>query len=108
MKAEAATAVMVLAVNVRRDHASNGDELGSGDDRREKAAMYENGQNIREEHAGFDRQQTRFRIKGAHAVETERQERCLFADRSVAVGAAIAARDAARAWRHEASNRSRL
>ena len=96
MHAEAAGAVMVLAVDVRRDHAPQGHELRSRNHRRKKAASKEGRDDIREQDAGLGRQPAARRIEAAEAVELAQGEAGLHADGGVPIGATIAARDEVR------------
>ncbi|MHC2511535.1 hypothetical protein ACVII1_006773 [Bradyrhizobium elkanii] len=91
--AETAIAMMVLAVNVGRDRAADRHEFRAGHDLEEEAARLENGKDVRDSHAGFDRQSRGCGIEAPHPVQAARRDRGLRSDRGIAVGPPGAARD---------------
>jgi hypothetical protein len=107
MVAEAAVAMMVLAVHVRGDHAADGHELRARHHRREKAEGHRQGQDVGQEHPRLDVDPARRAVERADAVEAAGRESDGFPDCGVAVGAAVAAGDETAPVRQEARQGAR-
>ena len=95
MMAEAAGAMMILAVDVGGDHAADGDEFGAGNDGREKAARQKGGDDIAEQDARLDGEARVGFVKVMEAVKAAGAKTARRANRGVAIGPAVAARDGA-------------
>ncbi|MGY3693776.1 hypothetical protein ACVIGA_003856 [Bradyrhizobium sp. USDA 3240] len=91
--AEAAVAMVILAMNVGCDRAADRHEFRARHDFQEEAARLERSKNVGDGHAGFDRQLGRCGIEASHPVQAVRRDRGLRADRRITIGAARAARD---------------
>ena len=96
MVAEAAVAVVVLAVDVGGDGAADGGEGGARAGRRHEAARHERLQQVAEGNARLATSSPVGRLEGQQPVEPLGQQRVAAAvERRVAIGAAGAARDQA-------------
>ena len=93
MGAEGAVAVVILAMDIRGDHAADGDEPGAGDHRREPAPRRESVYDVGEQCAGLATQQARLVIEGLQPVHRQHGHREFGIEGRVAVSSSIAAGD---------------
>src|SRR6185369_14286900 len=89
--AERAVAVVILAMDVVGDGASERHELRSGRDRQEEAAREREFDDLRKQHAGFAGEHAAFRVERDEAVEVARAyQRVAVVQAAIAVAASRA------------------
>ena len=91
MITETAIPMMVLAVNIRRDGATDGDVFGSWDNGRKKPPGQEDRDQVGEQQARLRGDKSCPRIKGADAVERSHLDSLTGTDPSVPVGTSVPA-----------------
>ena len=95
MVAEAARAMVVLAMDIGGDHAADRDEFRPRNDGRKKTARQKGGDDVAQQRARLDGQAPIVFVKMMKAIKTPDGKATRRADRGVAIGSAVAARDGA-------------
>ena len=96
MLAEAAGAMVILAVDIGGDHSSDAHQLGSRNHGRKIPLRKKRRDDVRKQNARLDSHPAAHGVEGAKAIEPEHREAGHRADSGVAIGAAIAPRHKSR------------